>query len=93
MRLPIKMYLLIVIGASVVLYQYHLSNAWELSHNNSDLASEYEGGDYRNQKHSENWETPLPPHQTTTSVPSGEPISVSTHLFNFLHLNGQSGIR
>ncbi|CAH1378175.1 hypothetical protein MTP99_019538 [Tenebrio molitor] len=31
MRLSIKMYLIIFISASVILYQYHLSNAWLIS--------------------------------------------------------------
>lgn len=36
MRLPVKMYLIIFIGASVIVYQYHLSNARILFHKNSE---------------------------------------------------------
>ncbi|XP_044764782.1 galactosylgalactosylxylosylprotein 3-beta-glucuronosyltransferase P isoform X2 [Coccinella septempunctata] len=35
MRLPLTMYLIIFVSASVVFYQYHLSKAWVISHNNS----------------------------------------------------------
>lgn len=48
MRLNFKMYLLIFIGASVILYQYHLSKAWVMSQNNSQDIPELYG--YRNEK-------------------------------------------
>ncbi|KAK9889333.1 hypothetical protein WA026_004608 [Henosepilachna vigintioctopunctata] len=35
MRFPLTMYLIIFVSASVVFYQYHLSKAWMISHNNS----------------------------------------------------------
>ncbi|XP_044256480.1 galactosylgalactosylxylosylprotein 3-beta-glucuronosyltransferase P-like [Tribolium madens] len=37
MRLSIKMYLIIFISASVILYQYHLSNAWLISQNSQEF--------------------------------------------------------
>lgn len=61
MRLPVKMYLIIFIGASVIVYQYHLSNARILFHKNSEnFNAAYIGKSARNRSAEGNKELTSP---------------------------------